>query len=394
MSVESTVRWHHWKMEGATDLRCGAGFMLSFLRGVLINGFTPKEASGITVAGGVATVTFGSAHKFFLHSVIEVTGATPAELNDVWRVTGVTSDTFTFACPGVPDGAATGTISVRVPPQVGWEEVFTGTNKAVFRNTHPVNAGRFLWVNDDFPNHCQIRAYESMTDIDTGTDPFPTIAQRAITHFTWRKRTTWYACDGTQMPYIFVGDAGGFHFLPNYFFNPPTTYRWHHNWLSFIDCLPVIPSDEWATLVAAENNDTSWPPNFMQSTAVAGKYTCRSRDGITNSRLTYSRGLGVDAANSLSGGYPWDGINGHFDLSPMGILNGNTAAWSFRAFVPGGYFAGVIPWGSAAPLQDHELAYYLTDPSGKTYLRFWVLNSSQVGGVGAIDIIGPWRANA
>lgn len=53
----------------------------------------------------------------------------------------------------------------------GWAEEFTGTNIAVFRSTVG-NRHRFQ-VNDTFGLHCWVKGFLTMTDVNTGTGPFP-----------------------------------------------------------------------------------------------------------------------------------------------------------------------------------------------------------------------------
>lgn len=90
----------------------------------------------------------------------------------------------------------------------GWTKPFTGTNKAVFRpgagNQH------YLRVQDDGPGagvarEARITGYETMSDVDTGTGPFPTAALGVggIAMVAVRKSTT---ADATARPWIIAAD--------------------------------------------------------------------------------------------------------------------------------------------------------------------------------------------
>lgn len=57
----------------------------------------------------------------------------------------------------------------------GWDKVYTGTNKAVYRST---TGNRFyLRIDDTDTDVARVTAYESMTTVDDGVDPFPTSLQ-------------------------------------------------------------------------------------------------------------------------------------------------------------------------------------------------------------------------
>lgn len=62
----------------------------------------------------------------------------------------------------------------------GWTEPFTGVSKGAFKQG--AGSGFYLRVQDDGPGagtfkEARITGYETMTDVDTGTQPFPTAAQ-------------------------------------------------------------------------------------------------------------------------------------------------------------------------------------------------------------------------
>lgn len=90
----------------------------------------------------------------------------------------------------------------------GWTKPFTGTNKAAFRNSAAAGgSGMYLRVLDDASltgaeRSAAVRAYLTMSDIDTGTIVTPTAAQLA-TGLIWRKSNT---IDSTARPWILVAD--------------------------------------------------------------------------------------------------------------------------------------------------------------------------------------------
>jgi hypothetical protein len=95
----------------------------------------------------------------------------------------------------------------------GWTKAYSGTNKAAYRS----GAGTqfYLRVLDDgsltgAARDAGVRGYESMSDVDTGTNPFPTVAQFA-NGLNWRKSSsadatarTWLAYADNRTLYLFV----------------------------------------------------------------------------------------------------------------------------------------------------------------------------------------------
>ncbi len=65
----------------------------------------------------------------------------------------------------------------------GWTREFSDTNKRVYRNDPVSGTGYRVRIDDTASvgnaRYAWARAYESMSDIDTGANPVPTVAQRA-----------------------------------------------------------------------------------------------------------------------------------------------------------------------------------------------------------------------
>ena len=395
MSVESTVRWLHFNMEGAPVIHTGNDRIINALDAILINGFTPKAASSLVVADGVATVTFGSSHKFPMHSVIEVTGATPAELNDVWRATGgYNTTTLTFNCPGIPDGAASGTINVKIAPIPHWEKRFSASGKAVYRNTHPNSFGRHLRVVENVNEwYASFRGYIDMTDIDTGTGEYPTVAQRADGNFMLQKGHSWIGGSGAgpnlqSKPWHCFGDIGGIFFgvAPMSY---DTTYRTAFQYLVFLDFLPFDPADQFAHLIYAEANLNSWPNALFCTgdTTTTNRYAPKNFDGSVSSVLTAFKTLNHGPANtpaaerqSLSNDEDWF-------LYPWYMSMSANASSRPRAIWPGllGTFAGEIN----ASENPNEL--FFIHENGRVYKKQFASNSSSLCGTFLFDLTGPWR---
>ena len=142
------IFYYNSSQTGAPPLPGTAGSLKTLLQACSSTGFGAGSATGITVASGVATVSFSGAHPYIVDGPIAVAGATPAALNGNKTVTAITANGVKFAAPGVPDGAATGAITTKVPG-AGWQEMFAGTaNLLVLKPSVPESTGRFLRVDD------------------------------------------------------------------------------------------------------------------------------------------------------------------------------------------------------------------------------------------------------
>jgi hypothetical protein len=74
-------------------------------------------------------------------------------------------------------------------PVNGWQKVYTGTNKAAYR---PRAGLRYYVRFEEAAAGVSVltRGYESMTDVDTGVDPFPLITKFALANFGITKVAT------------------------------------------------------------------------------------------------------------------------------------------------------------------------------------------------------------
>ncbi|GAA3562028.1 hypothetical protein [Marinobacter xestospongiae] len=220
----STVRWFTSEMAGAPQLTHDPGSVIAILDACLLHGFgqTTPDGNKIIVSAGVATVEFSGGNTFERHAVVEISGATPNSLNDVWRISSSTATTFTFDCPDVPDGIASGAISVKRATPGYWEKAFGGDMVAAYRSTHPNGTGMYLRIDDSRPFSDEfripVRGYMSMTDIDTGVGEFPTFDSRpeddsSSTHL-WIRHST-QSQDDIPAPWAVIADERFIWYLPN-----------------------------------------------------------------------------------------------------------------------------------------------------------------------------------
>lgn len=202
----TSVKFFHSAMAGAPTLSGTAGTLINVLDACLVNGFGLKTVDTLSVAGNVATVTISTGHIFEADSVVLIAGATPAELNGQKRVITSTATTITFAAPGVANQNATGTITAILAP-AGWAKSFSGTNLAAYRSADITSTQEFLRVDDTGTVNARVVGYENMTDINTGTGPFPTAAQVSGGAF-WPKAN---AANATARGWTVIADSKCFY---------------------------------------------------------------------------------------------------------------------------------------------------------------------------------------
>lgn len=201
MAYNTSVKYFHSGMTGAPSLTGSAGALLAVLNACLVNGFGSQTATSVSVSGGIATMTVPSTHPFDVHTVVLVAGATPSGLNGEKRVLTKSTYTITFDATGIADGLATGTITVKLAP-AGWNQPFSGTNVATYQSANAASTKAILRVDDTASKNARVVAYESMTDIDTGTGACPRPWQQAGGLY-WPKAN---ATGGTGRFWIVIAD--------------------------------------------------------------------------------------------------------------------------------------------------------------------------------------------
>lgn len=200
MAYNTSVKFFHSGMAGAPSLTGTAGAFIAMLDACLKDGFGQQTATSLVVASGIATLTVPSTHPFDPHTVVLVAGCTPSGLNGEKRVLTSAANSITFDATGISDGTATGTITVKLAP-AGWTKPFSGTNLAAYQSSNAVSTKAYLRVDDTAAQNATVRAYETMSDIGTGTGPCPTLGQAATVY--WCKAN---ASDGASRPWIIIAD--------------------------------------------------------------------------------------------------------------------------------------------------------------------------------------------
>lgn len=393
--VDTSVKHYRSDIFTSLVLNGQAGSLIGLFDACLVTGFGLQTATSLVVADGVATVLFPSSFPATEDMVILVAGATPAGLNGEQRLTGVSSNTVMFATEEA-DGAATGTITVRIAP-AGWEKVYSGTNKAVYKSLDPQahGGGMYLRVDDTGTTAARVVGYETMSDVDTGTGPFPTSAQMSGGLYWWKSSVA----NANAAGWAIVADSRFFigNMRP---YDAAGSAQSTGQSYGFGDFLSGrVTGDAFAVLLcaSASANVGNSTPHGLDVGAIAGKYVARDYSGLGSSAAVLLHPF-VGTVNSSGndgtlGSYP-DPITGRLWFSTRKIHSGITTATAHvRGVVPGVLHIPMLLSGDEfQPFQKIDGSDFLF---GKKLLMCPLSGNGMISaankGFSAIDITGPWR---
>lgn len=386
--TDTSVRYFDSTMSGAPSLSGTAGALISVLDACLVNGFGTVTLASLVVSSNIATGTVSAGHGFSMigsavGSVITIAGATPSGLNGTWRIASVPDSThFTFVTSGISDQTATGTITaVRAP--LGFSKVYSGTNKAVYRADDIMSSRLYLRVADDgtgSATYARIRGYESMSDVDTGTGPFPTDAQFSGGLY-WGKSPT---ANSTARAWRLFGDSQGFYLCVN--------QDGAGAWISAAwgDIPSEKAGDAYRTLlIGGTSTIVSNQGHLHLINNPAGHYFARSyvQTGTSIAVFKLSHHIAANGIGFYGIAYPAP-MGGQFYCAPVDVWEGTTyaAATALRGPLPGIY----APLHQSAQLTDGSFQTDVIGLDGRTLLVQIIKHGGQ-NYAAAIDLTGPWR---
>lgn len=402
--VDTSVKHFTDDMVGVPVLSGTAGALIVVLDACLVTGYGVMVAASLVVAGGVATATFASPHAARVRQVVHVDGSSIVALNGEQRVTAKSGNTISWATDA-PDGTASGAISVKVAA-AGWEKLFSGTNKAVYRSLSPERNGQVVRVDDSGTTVARVVAYESMSDVDTGVNPFPLESQYAGGGRWWKSGVA----SANAVRWGVFADARFF----MVFIAPMSSSNAAHvlgTLQGFGDPIALTPAgDPHSTLIgfnhataASSANSTAGCLSSSHSTAAAGLASARNVAGTTLSILATARNyLGSTGTGVVSGwtDTQFGTVANSVDGGVMTSRRWVPAAVTTAGLVPRSILPGVlaIPQGLApAVLSPWDTLDGADRLVGRTLMALGVtpgiVNTvpSTATGVVLVDISGPWR---
>lgn len=389
------VKYVNNAMRGAPVLSGTAGSLISVLDAFLVTGFGVVTAQSVTVAGGIATATVQAGSSFDKDCIVQVDGATPSALNGEQRVLTTSSTAITWATTA-PNGAATGTITIKVAP-VGWQKLYSGTNKAVYRSIDPQASGFCWWVDDSGTTSARVRGFESMTDVDTGSGPFPADAQ--ISGGGYQMKSGLASAGAVRYDLIadsravLVAIAAG---SSNDAALTASPIR------GFGDMLALRSAgDAYAVGISCgSSNSTAVAGSFSAGTFEASEssanaiYMARQISGIGGAQCVgscnYVGGLAISGTDTTLGAFP-SSVDGELKFSRRYVHAGD--ARTPRANVPG--VLHVPQSGLIGKIAPRDILGGSGDMAGRRLLALGTTASQNMStapnGIVLVDVTGPWR---
>lgn len=372
MAMNTHDRWMLSTFRGAPAMPPTAGTLIAVLDAFLLTGYGHVTALSGVIAGGICTVNVNAGEFFEVAAVIQISVATPAGLNGVARVSANTATTVSWPT-GLPDGPVTGPIGLRYAPVPGWEKAFSKTNVSVYRSTHTASSGMCLRVDDSIGVTAGVRGYKSMTDVDTGVEPFP--LETRMANPIWSKSFS----GATAKPYALWGDRGFFAFAPVSGNNVLV-----HQSLGFGDPIAIAPAgDTWSCLLGCQSSTTDTSgflfngPIGVATGTGGGVFMCRPSTAAPASVVVSVRSFATSTTNVFSGADSFLGdfsaaLDGRLALAELFATESlSTNGGVPRAILPGlrhvpqnGFVASL---GQRIPLDDGGVA--ITVPAGNYVTR-------------------------
>lgn len=384
---------------GAPSMTYAAGQLLGVLSACLVTGYGSVTLDSLVVSNGVATGTKSGGHGFSafgntdkVYPVLRVSGVTDkTDLNADWRLASIPNGTtFTFACPGVSDGTASGTISAKRAP-ADWTEAFTGTNKKAYRNNTPTGSGSYFRFDDSANYEARLRGYVAMSDIDTGTDPFPADSQVSGGAY-WAKAVNgqtsaraWFVVADDRHCYV------GIAIHTNY----PSFQV-----LDFGDEIPLKSGDAYRAMVggapasyyASFGGASTHNPTFLSTSDVwMPKGYLGTGLAIAAKRQVYS------ASAALSGAMGWtypNGPNNGLMIEGPILFNESAIPGHIRGYAPGALFSRQNLGVAGSFIQAGQLFEVANVPllPGQILMAVSLYNFNSSVGCGFLQLTGDWWA--
>lgn len=381
MSNPVDVKWFTSDMLGAPALSGTAGALIAVLDACLVNGFGSVTLTSLTVSDGVATA-IKSGHGFPDHAVVLINESTPSGLNGEKRITQIDANTFTFDATGISDQTATGTITAKIAP-LGFSKAYSGTNKAVYRGEDIAGNRLYLRVADEgagAATYSRVRGYESMSDVDTGTGPFPTDAQISGGLY-WGKSTT---ANSTARSWRLFGDSQGFY----YFSDSSGAGQWAGG--TWIGINSDHVGDEFATLIIG--GDSSGVANaclIANMSNRVGHYMPRTYTQLGTAIQVIKITNQIVSSYSGAAGLPYPSPGtGKLYCAPIDIFEGTSSAavTALRGSFPGVY--AILHVGSQVTDGEQHVGLSGLDDRVMMMQRIYYAGYSLAV---LIDITGTWR---
>lgn len=381
---------------GAPTLSGQIGQFITFLDAILVNGYNSVSVTSLTRSGSTATATCAAPHGLSTGDVALIAGAGQAGYNVEAVVTVVSGTIFTYDVANSPTSPATGTITAKRAP-LGYTKAFTGSNKAAYRANDTAGLRHYLRVQDDGGTtggnrECRLWGYETMTDVDTGTGPYPTVAQSSNGYYQMKSSTT----DVTQRSWLLLGDGKIFYLFVEYAGTASLGLSSSGTFYAtvFGDILSYKAGDLYGSVLSAGTtaNSTSSPAQSLgaQHTSITSPTSfsqcmniARDFTGVLGSRYVGLMASGLAAGMGFTAymAYPHPIDNGYY-INPIQVTQGVPPV--IRGRMP-----GIYEGMHGRALNNGDIIENVQGLMGRKFMMMYVNFVSQAGHL-MVDITGPW----
>lgn len=383
--MSTAVKFFHSEMPSAPVLSGTAGSLLAILDACLVDGWGLMTATSVVVSGGVATANFSSSHVFEPGRVALVSGATPSGLNGEQRLTATAANSVSWPTT-VPDGTATGTITLKLAP-AGWVKSFSSGSVAAYKSGSPSASGCYARIDDSGTTTARLRAYESMTDASTGEGPTPTELQQSGGLYLHKSDSAssasrkWMIIADDRLVYLLLGYYG--------------SYASDYAPSCFGDMNSLKSGDAYHFIVSAYTNATGSQyvgnsSGLLNQYSDVGTFIVRSftQVGGAIAGLLTKPGLWLNSGSGNLPLYP-NPVNNSMEVCPTLIYEGANATVARRGDLPGCYG---VPHYMGANLDSKQTVSDMDGLPGHTLIGVRYQTASTATGYRYVmDITGPWR---
>lgn len=406
------IKAFHADQTGAPTLNGTVGSLIAVLDAVLVDGYNQVNVASITRIGTTVTVTTSTPHGYNnpvttyweapgVNNIARIAGANETQYNGDWAITYVSASVFTFQIATAPATPATGSITTKRAP-AGFTKPYSGTNKGVYRSADITSRQHYLQVTDiaDCPNgqgarYAGWRGYESMSSMDLGSYPFPTIADIGLFGQYIVKSST---LDATARGWTIYSDGKTFFLVvhADQTIASPTSFFATSMLVGFGDILSTAP-DAYGTFICGNTSASTGPAvttnaGLLRPAGNTSPLLTSGSAGVCLARKYNGQATPVNPASIWGTGLPELCIGGTQFLDYPNPFD-NRMYLSQLQIYDGRVLRGALPLYESPHGVQHTNREIVQNIIGKEGRTFAFLRCGMSGGTSGgvyVDLTGPW----
>lgn len=347
------------------------------LKGVLdaclADGFGSVSVASAVVSGGYATIVVTAGHgKSMLSTsagvgpVLRISGASDSAFNGDWQMTSLDSSTqLKLYCPGVTDGAKSGTMTLKYAPIPGWEKKWTASGVAVYKSADMGNI--YLRCAEDASGNFVTQLRSGMTGDSDGT-LLVSIGEGKYYQGSSGTAPDWFIIGDSRTLYLGFKRYQGIS-RNSYFVFPIGEYK------------KLVPTDTLPYVVGVGQELLD-----INASSISNKFLINASASLGLTAPIYTRFMGPVSGYVGKNGSTVLFATNNFVWSPLVMSFGDAAAWR-----PGGVLRGALmPLHNKSVLPADKSGVDV--PGGALVVVDAYVEDSAMNYIGklAFDAVGPW----